>query len=405
MNTVVDIANEPRHLGDAATSLARMAGMVGLVGLGASVVIAVATDWEPFFRSYLVNYCYFLSLSLGALFFVLLQHLTRSGWSVVVRRVAETIGGALPLMALLFIPILVTVLVGYEKLYPWSDPPADDALLAEKRAFLNPPFFAVRCVIYFGVWIWLAGYCFKRSVEQDASGDPHLTTRMQRLSAPGMILFAFTITFAAFDFLMSLNPHWFSTIFGVYYFAGATVGFFALLALTMVLLQRSGRLTKVITTEHFHDVGKLVFAFVVFWAYIAYCQYMLIWYANMPEETIWYAARQAGPWAVVTLALLFGHFFVPFLGLISRFPKRRTGLLACGAVWVLLMHWLDLLWLVKPGAHGAGAEQFPLHLLDLTSFVGIGGLFVAAVVRKMGSCSLIPERDPRLGESLGFENF
>ena len=309
-----------------------------------------------FFRSYLLSYVFVLSLALGALFFVILQHLVRAGWSVSIRRLAELVAATLPVLAILFLPLLIPVVTGMEGVWEWSNRHAVEhdttGLLAHKAAYLNVPFFIVRCAVCFAVWILLARYFVKRSIEQDTSGDVNLTLRMQWWSAPAMLLYGLTVTVFSIDMLMSLNPHWFSTIWGVYFFSGAVVGFFALLALLVVAVQRAGRLTRSITIEHYHDIGKLAFAFVVFWAYIAFSQYMLIWYANIPEETLWYQVRQGDDWWLgVSLLLLCGHFVAPFLALISRWPKRRRAPLVVAAVWLLLMHWLDLYYLIAPRAH------------------------------------------------------
>jgi hypothetical protein len=389
--------------------------VIGLIGLGAGVWAGYAQgDWAVFFRSYLLNYAFVLSLALGALFFVLLQHLTRAGWSVAVRRLAEFIAGSLPLLFLLFLPLLIPALRGMRGVWSWTDEGvvfgdplrdlAPDAVLIAKHAYLNVPFFLARCAVYFGIWITLAGYFGRQSLRQDATGDPQLTLAMQWWSAPGMLLFGLTTTFFAFDALMSLNPHWFSTIFGVYFFSGSAVGFFALLALVMGGVQAAGGLRESLTREHYHDVGKLAFGFVVFWAYIAFSQYMLIWYANIPEEAAFYWPRQGDHWWIgVSLLLLFGHFFAPFLALISRIPKRRPGLLSLAAVWLLAMHWLDLYWLVAPRPD-ASAAGVPLHATDGALLVGLGGLFAFAILRPMARRPLLPARDPRLAESLTFEN-
>jgi hypothetical protein len=405
----VDISGDNLRLGDLGPRLVRVAGGLGVVGLVLSLVLALLMDngGTRFVFSYLVSFAYFLSLALGALFFVMVQHVCRAGWSVVLRRLAEGVAHNVVLMAALSLVILL----GMKGLYHWThaDAVAHDHLLQIKRPFLNVPFFLIRVVIYFGVWVWLARYFFWTSVLQDETGDVSLSLRMQRTAAPGLLIFGLTTTFASFDFLMTLDPHWFSTIFGVYYFAGCVVGFASLLALMIVLLQRSGRLRIAISREHFHDVGKLILAFVVFWAYIAFSQYMLIWYANIPEETGWFLKRQTGGWAALSIVLLVGHFFVPFFAFMSRHPKRRRVTLAAGAILVLAMHWLDLYWLVMPELHKALPEsvpagRLPFHLLDLTCFVGIGGLFVAFTAYRLTACDLLPSSDPRLEESLAFEN-
>jgi len=252
------------------------------------------------------------------------------------------------------------------------------------------------------VWGGLSVWFLRRSVAQDRSGEPRITQHLETASTAGLVLFALSTTFFAFDYLMSLTPHWASTIFGVYFFAGCALAFFALLTVVVLAVQGTGRLRTLVSAEHYHDMGKLVFAFIVFWAYIGFSQYMLMWYANLPEETIWYRARQTGSWTRWSLFLLFGHFLVPFLALMSRAVKRRRALIAAGAGWMLLMQWVDVYWLVMP-ARSPGVV--PLSLMDAATFLGIGGLFFASVARRLGAASLVPVRDPRLSESLSFENF
>lgn len=400
-NQSIRVATDGRQLGELGVHIARIGILVGAAGLAVSLIWGRSAEdlGHRFFHAYLVSFTFFLSLSLGGLFFVILQHLTRSGWSVVLRRLAECIASNLWLLAVLALPIIP----GIRHLYHWADADAvaRDHLLHGKEPYLNVPFFLVRLTIYFVVWIALAAFFRRNSVRQDATGEVGLTLRMQKWSAPGMLLFGVTITFAAFDLLMSLDPHWYSTIFGVYYFSGGVLGFFALLTLTALLLQRSGRLTGVVTAEHYHDLGKLVFAFSIFWAYIAFSQYMLIWYADIPEETVWYLRRQSGEWAFVGLILLFGHFVVPFLVLMSRGAKRRTLVFAACSVWVLLMHLVDVYWLVMPQAAPMSAKP---AVVDVACLIGVGGLYIAGIALSLRRQALVPLRDPRLGESLTFEN-
>lgn len=402
--TQVDLSGERLELGEAANTVSRIAGGIGVLGLLASGILGFGGQGEEahtrFYLAYFVSFVFFLSITLGALFFVILQHLTRAGWSVVVRRFAEAFSVNFWLLLLLFLPLLF----GLEHLYEWMRPGVleHDALLQKKSPYLNRTFFLIRIGIYFLTWILLSRWFFARSLEQDRTGAPELTTLMQKVSAPGMFAFAFTLTFAAFDLLMSLEPHWYSTIFGVYFFSGSALSFFAVLPITSFAIQRSGRLQGVISPEHYHDMGKLIFAFIVFWTYIAFSQYMLIWYGDIPEETTWYLRRQTGEWATLSWFLLIGHFVVPFLALISRIPKRQKGALALGAVWVLFVHYVDLYYLVMPHA---SEGKVPLHILDLTCFLGIGGFYVAAFANRLRNRSLIPIKDPRLAESLAFENY
>lgn len=421
MHSAIDISKDRLVIDDLAPRLARGGGIVGVIALAASFALSLMSGehgLSTFFRAYIHNYAFVLSILLGALFFVLLQHLTRAGWSVVVRRLGEHMIGAFPVMALLFLPILVPIVLRMEAMqhvYEWTNAAvvAKDHLLHAKETYLNPVAFAIRAVVYFGVWIGVAAYFRGQSIRQDASGDAAITARLQVRAAPCMLLFALTATFMSVDLLMSLNPHWFSTIFGVYFFAGSFLGFSSLLALLLHLLQRSGRMTQAVSIEHYHDVGKWMFAFVVFWAYIGFSQYMLIWYANLPEEQIFYVLRQQGAWLVLSFVLLFGHFVLPFLAIISRHPKRNPGLLALAACWLLLMHWLDVGWLVHPHAEAIDLVAHKVTASELTAstvlhsvlcLVGLGGVASWAVLSRVGSTSLVPLRDPRLGESLAFEN-
>ncbi|MBN1855264.1 MAG: quinol:cytochrome C oxidoreductase [Pirellulales bacterium] len=385
-------------------------GVLMLIGLVA-LAIAVALGWRrddqlrAFSASYLVNYTFFLSIALGALFFVALQHLVRAGWSVTVRRSAEILATGVVYLAVLFLPILAIMLLGWTSPYfKWLDPQtiADSHLAREKLVYLNLPFFTVRAVFYFLVWGLLARFFFKQSTSQDTSGDPMLTRHMEKAAPVAMILFGLTITFASFDWLMSLEPAWFSTIFGVYFFAGAVVGALAALILLALALQAGGVVRRAITVEHYHDLGKLLLGFVVFWGYIAFSQYMLVWYANIPEETVWYLARQTGPWTWVSVGLLFGHLLIPFLGLLPRVVKRRKMLLGVWATWMLVAHWVDIYWLVMPTF---APRHLPFGLLDICCLAAVGCMFFAGVIRTARRCALIPLKDPRLGESLTFENF
>ena len=380
---------------------ARLPLVAGAAGLVLLVVTFVAGAGEPgqLYHSYLLSWIYFVTLALGGLFFVLLQHLTRAGWSVVVRRLAEAVAATLPLLALLGVPLAF----GLHSLYHWTheEAVAADPLLQHKSPWLDPTFFLLRAVLYLAIWSWLGWWFWRQSERQDAMGALALTRRMQAASAPAMLAFGITLTLAAFDWVMSLDPHWFSTVFGVYVFAGVAISAFALLILLVLGLQRLGTLSGVVTADHFHDLGKLLFGFVVFWAYIGFSQFMLIWYANVPEETGWYAHRIGHGWKAVTVALAVGHFVAPFFFLLLRDVKRHGLPLAAAAVWMLAVHWLDLYWLVMPTHYTEGPR---LHYLGALSLLGIGCLFVAALAWVLRHRPLVPVNDPRLAESLAFEN-
>lgn len=401
----LDPYQDRRQLGDLAQPLTRWSTRVGAAALGLSLILGLARGdgGRHLLHAYLVSYAALLSITLGGLFFVMLQHLVGAAWSVTVRRLGEVVAANMPLMAILSAPIAASLLLGSDALYSWNNPAtvAADALLAKKTAYLNAPFFCIRLAFYLAAWCLLARFFYTRSVRQDRTGDPELSQTMKAVSAPAMLLYAATVTFAAFDLLMSLSPLWYSTIFGVYVFAGGIVGFLAVLILAAIGLQATGRLAGSITVEHYHDLGKLLFGFVFFWGYIAFSQYLLIWYANLPEETIWYAVRQTGTWVVVSLLLLIGHFVLPFLGLLPRTVKRSRPALLGWAAALLVMHWVDLYYIVMPSLSGEGV---PFHLMDLTVPVGLGGLYLWGLTRTASRASLVPERDPRLQRSLAFQN-
>ena len=364
--------------------------VLAVVGLGASLAIGFMSEAarSQLWHSWLVGSLFVLSIALGALFFVLVHHSTQAGWSVVVRRIAEDIMATLPFLALLFVPLLA---FGMGDLFHWS----------HAKEYLNTTFFVIRTAVYFAIWSALAIWFGRLSRLQDDTGDHQLTRRMRKTSLPGLLLFALTVTFFAFDWLMSLNDGWYSTIFGVYFFAGSAMAFFAFFALAVIAARRNGLLAEVVTTEHQHDIGKLLLTFVAFWAYMAFSQFLLIWYANLPEETSFFAQRYTGSWLTAGAVLLFGHFLVPFFLLLSRFAKRNPKALAALSLWLLAMHLLDLYWLVMPKLHPVGLVP---SLLDATALIGCCGVFLAAFGGALKRQALVPLRDPRLPESLTFEN-
>lgn len=391
------------------TKLPILGGVLAVVGLGATLAIALGDHGDRAMFSYLWAFWVCLSIALGALVWVMIEHLARSGWSTSIRRVGESAAATMPLFALLFIPI---VTIGFHDLYPWSH--HTDAILEKKRWFLTPGQFYFRAALYFAVWIVFGWLMYSLSTRQDNETTPEgierLTRRRWRLSAPGVLLFALTCSFAAIDWLMSLQPHWYSTIFGVYLFARSILSFFAFATLVVMLLQRSGVMSAV-TTEHFHDLGKYTFGFTIFWAYIAFSQFVLIWYANIPEETEFYLVRLHGGWEVVSYALPIVNFFLPFFFLLSRNVKRRRIGLAAGAIWTLLMGLVDLYWLVLPnyGAHGGEGGHAAPHLavswLDFAALFGMVGAFLAVFSFLLTRRKVMPVNDPRLMESLAHENY
>ncbi|MFQ5878265.1 MAG: hypothetical protein ACE5JH_11375 [Acidobacteriota bacterium] len=372
---------------------------MGLAGLAASFLLG-SEDPRRLWLSYLVSWLFFLSVALGGLFFVPVQFLSRAAWSVVIRRAAEQVMGTLPVLAALSLPLAF----GAREIYPWlsGEAAGDDPIPGSKGAYLNPGFFYLRAAVYLLSWSIAAWWMRRQSLCQDETGDPAATRRLQTASAPILVWFALTVTFATFDWIMSLDPHWFSTIIGVYFFSGCAVAIQAFLVLMVPSIQKGrGPIRNVVTAEHLHDMGKLLFAFTVFWAYIAFSQFLLIWYAAIPEETRWYAERLGEGWIGLTATLALGHFAVPFFLLLPEGAKRRRAPLLGAAVWLLAMHYLDVYWLVVPGLDGDG---FRPHLLDLTTMAAVGGLFLGSLGFLLRRHAPVPIADPRLEESLTLDN-
>jgi len=405
-----DYADDNIRLGAAGQAMFSKAAGIGGAGLVIAAVLGSMENdgFKRFSLSYVTAFMWVLALALGALFWVILQNLVNAHWSIVLRRVGEIIASQAPLMAVLALPIVVPIFMGHSSIYIWSDAHAahDNHLLHHKAPYLNPTFFLIRFVVYFGFWTLISRYYLKSSLEQDSSKDASgIMGKMRAVAGPAMIGWALTMTFCAIDLLMSLDPMWFSTIFGVYYLASCVQGNNAFVALTAMWLQKRGVLKNSVTTEHFHDLGKMVFAFTVFWAYVAFSQFMLIWYANIPEETGWFKERFVGGWSsgwgLHSAVLLFGHFVIPFFGLLSRHIKRRRPTLAFWCCWQLVMIYLDMYWLVMPNT---GAHAPPFALIDLCCMVGVMGAFIAGIAFRAKNLNLMPTNDPRLPKSLAFQN-
>lgn len=380
----------------------------GFVALLAGTALGlVAVDQRFGMSAYLTAFMYCLTIAIGCLFFVLIQHLCRAGWSVVVRRVAELMMIMVIPLAILFLPLLAAAIGG--DLYAWNadgyaaEHGVDDQVWEQKRRWLNPTWFTIRSVIYLAIWCGLAIWYFRRSREQDETGEITLTERMQAWSGPAIILFAFCTTFAAFDWVMSLAPMWFSTMFGVYIFTGSILAAHCAITAATYLLQKRGAMRDEVTFEHYHDLGKLIFGFICFWGYIAFSQYMLIWYANIPEETIWFYNRETPPWGVLSMILLFLHWGLPFFATMSLHVRRRPGAMFFWAVYILVFHYIDLFWVVMPEA-GAGLGGVAGVAASLLCVFGMVALMIGLVLRVAGGLRVVPVRDPRLGESLAFEN-
>jgi hypothetical protein len=376
--------------------------------LGAALlVISALGGWQSpddFFFAYLVGWTFLLTTALGGLLFLIFHHLTRASWSIVVHRINEGLIWAFPLLLLLGVPLLF----GMHDLYHWThadlyDPSSShyDEILAGKRAYLNIPFWGARLVLYFAAWTIVSYRLYTLSVRQDVDPDPDIPAKLRSTSAWGLPLTGVTLAFASYDILMSTDPHWFSTIFGVYFFSGGILSAVSVIALVALLLQKTGGLLRgVITKEHYQDLGKYMFGFTVFWAYIAFSQYMLYWYGGIPEETVWFQHRLQNGWQWHSAALVLFHFVVPFLVLLPRAPKRTSVVLSVMAVWLIGMHWFDLHWVTVPVLRESGG----FHWLDFTCWLGLTGIFAGALMYRLRRHSLIPQNHPYLGESLHFEN-
>ena len=385
----------------------------GIVALLAGVILAAATDLGIGYGmgAYLTAYMFCLTVSLGGLFFVIIQHLCRAGWSATVRRISELLMIALPGLAVMFLPILGTLWFGDGTLYRWDDPGYDaehhipSHIWLAKTSYLQTSFFTIRAVVYFAIWIILALFFYRNSKLQDQTGEVRLTERMQWWSGPALILFSISVTGAAFDWLMSLAPMWFSTMFGVYVFTGSVLSSLAMITVLVYWFQRSGAVQDEVTLEHYHDLGKLIFGFIVFWAYIAFSQYLLIWYGNIPEETVWFFVRQQGTWTAISIALVLLHWLAPFLALMSRHVRRWPLWMFGWSIYLLVMHYVDLYWVVMPEVAKEGTTGGALGLVcTLLCLLGTVGLYLGGVLKVASGVALIPVRDPRLPESLAFEN-
>jgi len=360
------------------------------------VVLAVCaaggySNRTQFFQSYLVAYLFWIGIALGCVAILMLQHLTGGAWALVIRRILEAGTTTLPLMAVLVLPLLL----GLHDLYSWTRPDvvAGDPILKHKQLYLNVPFFLGRMAFYFAAWFALAYFLNKWSTEQDRTADPSIAGRLQGLSGGGLVLYGFTVTFASIDWVMSLEPHWFSTIYGLLFVVGQALATMAFVIAVLMLLANRKPLSKIVTASHFHDLGTLLFAFVMLWAYISFSQFLIIWAGNTREEIPWYLRRFAGGWLWLALLILLFHFALPFLLLLSRTIKSNRRVLAAVAIALLVMRLVDLYWLVIPGLH----QQ--INWMDFATPVGVGGLWGAGFIWNLKRRPLLPLHDPRLSEA------
>jgi hypothetical protein len=394
---VVEVSRPPFRGGGAVMACGLAAGAAG----AGALALGAAGDARQALFSYLAAYAFGWSIAVGALVLILIGHVTRATWFVALRRIAEAIAGTLPLFALLFVPIGL----GLERLYPWAGATAgldarSLALIAHRRPWLNAPFFAGRAALYFAIWIAVATALGRASRRQDGTRDPAIPARSRRFAAVAIPPVGFALVFAAFDWILSLDTKFDSSIFGVYVFAGGFLGALATLVLAAFAARRAGLLPG-ITSGHDSALGRLMLTFVVFWAYIAFSQLVIVWLADLPEEVGWYATRLAGGWGAVGLVLLVGHFAGPLLLLLPYGLKRRAGALAAVAAWLVAMHYVDVSWVILPTRDAAGPRP---SWLDLAALAAVVGPAVAFATWRLRGAPLVPSGDPALAESLRYRS-
>jgi hypothetical protein len=370
----------------------RNALTVGIIG----IVLCIA-GWlinpEQFFQSYLIGYLFWMGIALGCLAIVMLQHLTGGDWGLVIQRLLESATRTLPLMAVLFVPLAL----GMSTLYAWSRSTAAEEAGDHQDTWLSAPFFLLRAGLYFAIWLVMAYFLNRWSHEQDRDGSPQLKRRLQVLSGPGLVIYGLTATFAATDWLMSLVPEWYSTIFGLLVIGGQVLSAMAFAVAVAVVLAEREPMSHVFATKHFHDLGKLLLAFVMIWAYLAFSQLLIIWAGNLPEEIPFYLPRMQTSWRWIGVLLVVFQFALPFLLLLSRELKRHARRLIAVAALVMAMRFIDLLWLVAPEFRRQG---FEFHWLDIVVVIALGGVWLAFYMWQLRRWPLVPLHDPRLEGAL-----
>jgi len=373
--------------------LRRIALGVGLVG-AAACAIGGWLQPSQFLHSYLIGYLLWLGVTLGSLVIMMLHHMSRGGWGLVIRRQLEAAVKTLPVMLVLFVPIAL----GMQQLYSWSRPGATaDPLIAHKALYLNRNFFLLRAAIYFAIWMFLGLRIVALSRRQDETADPGLWRRMQIVAGPGIVLYCLTATFASFDWMMSLDPKWFSSIYGLSFIVGQGLSALAFIILFEVWLARRQPMERYLHPWHLHDHGKLMLAFVMVWAYFAFSQFLIIWSGNLPEEAPFYVHRTHGSWEIVSLLVIVLHFALPFVLLLSRDLKRSAKRLAPVAALVLVARWVEFVWQTVPSVH---PEGLTLHWLDVVAPIALGGIWLWFFLGNLQQRPLLPVNDPWLPEAL-----
>lgn len=362
-------------------------------------LLAFFVDQERAVFNYLVTYMMIVSIGLGSLFIIALEYIAGADWSTPFRRIPEFFAGLLPVLLVLVIPLLVF----NHDLFHWAheEAVADDKILQGKAPYLNITFFVIRTFVFIGLWSLFYWVMTRNSRKQDQSKDQTLTKKNIRLAAIFIPVFALTLTFTAIDFMMSLEPHWFSTIFGVYFFAGTVVAALAAITLVIVNLKEKGYFSPWMNDDHLFSLGALLFAFINFWAYIAFSQFLLIWYADLPEETFWFLTRWNGGWVFFSIGLIVIHFLVPYFALLTQPSKMNPKRLKFIAVWLLFAHLFDLFWLIMPNM-GSMKGGYVFSWVDLVFPIAGIGIVMLVFNHKAKKDNLIPIGDPKLKRGIDF---
>ncbi|PIS44917.1 MAG: quinol:cytochrome C oxidoreductase [Ignavibacteria bacterium CG08_land_8_20_14_0_20_37_9] len=375
---------------------------LGFILLGIGLALGLAGflfDAQRAFFNYLLTFIFIMSIAVGSLFLIALEYIAGAEWSTPIRRIPEFFASSIPLLFVLVIPLLLNI----HSIFEWSQKNVvvGDKILTGKSPYLNASFFVIRTILTIGIWSLFYFLFVRNSRKQDVTKDQLLTKKNIKLSAIFIPVFAITVTLAAIDWLMSLAPHWFSTIFGIYFFAGSFVAALAAVTLAIILLKEKGYLHPRMTNEHLFSLGALQFTFINFWAYIAFSQFMLIWYANLPEETVWFIARWGGMWTYISLGLIFAHFLVPYAVLLSQPAKMDPKRLKFISIWILAAHALDLYWLIMPQVHTANAGILSI-VFEFGFLIAAVGGFLLVFYFNAKKHNLVPVGDPKLEKGLNF---
>jgi hypothetical protein len=363
--------------------------IIGLIALALSLQ-GLFRNAAHFWQSYLFGYIFWSGLALGCLGVFLLHNVTGGNWGVAIRRFIESGLQTLPLVAVFAVPIFFAL----NMLYTWTNPEvrAHDFAVGHKAAYMNAPMFILRTVIYFFIWCFLGFRILRMANEHDRTGDPNLFRRIKGRSAPALLVFVLTTTLAFIDWIMSLEPTWYSTIYPWMFTVGEVLLTFAFMVALLVLMSRSEPFASFVKPQHYHDIGNLMLAFTMLWAYMSFAQFLIIWAENLPDEIPWYVRRFSGGWGYIAFCIAIFHFCVPFFLLLMRFVKRNANLLRAVAVWIILIRILDVFWIVVPAFRQRGLEVYPTDILAL---IGLGGIWIAFFVRHLKARPLLPANDPR----------